>query len=156
MIKLGINKKTGEKVAIKVLKKKEMKNSDLEMVKTEIEILKVCQHPNIIRMFEVFESKENFYLVMELCLGGDLFSYMRRRANCISEERAREIIYDILKAVSYLHEYGIAHRDLKPENILITSNKDNAELKIADFGLGKILGPNGKCSDCFGTLVFIL
>ena len=76
LIKKGTNKKTGKQVAIKIMSKKDMTNQDLELVRTEIEILKICQHPNIIQLYEVFENLDYFYIIMEYCSGGDLFSYL--------------------------------------------------------------------------------
>ena len=78
LIKLGINKKTGKKVAIKIMNKKDMTNQDLELARTETEILKICQHPNIIQLYDVFENVKYFYLIMEYCPGGDLFSYLEK------------------------------------------------------------------------------
>ena len=133
-----------------------MSNSDLELAKAEIDILKICQHPNIIKIHEIFENKEFFFIVMELCEGGDLFAYLEKKRFRISESEAAEFIHKILAAVYYLHEYGIIHRDLKPENMLLTSKDDFAELKLADFGLSKIIGPKDSCMESFGTLVLLL
>jgi serine/threonine protein kinase len=93
---------------------------------------------------------------MEHCAGGDLFSYIESRGFKLSEERAVQIIHKLLTAVYYLHSYGIIHRDLKPENILMTDTSDTSDIRLLDFGLSKILGPNEKCTEPFGTLVFIL
>jgi serine/threonine protein kinase len=89
---------------------------------------------------------------MELCEGGDLFSYIHKRTH-ISEEIASAIIYKLLTAVSYLQLYGIIHRDLKPENILIANKQDFCDIRLVDFGLSKILGPNELCSEPYGTIV---
>lgn len=92
---------------------------------------------------------------MEYCSGGDLFSYIEKRGFKLSEPRAAALIHKLSAAVFYLHSYGIAHRDLKPENILMTDNTDEADLKLLDFGLSKIIGPSETCSEPFGTLVSI-
>lgn len=92
---------------------------------------------------------------MELCKGGDLFDYLQARKFNIPEKRAAELTQKILCAIYYLHSYGIIHRDLKPENILMSSKDDNADLKILDFGLSKIIGPGNKCNEPLGTLVTI-
>ena len=75
-VKLGIHKKTGKKVAIKIMKKQAMTTQDMELQKREIEILKICQHPNIIRLLDVFENQDYIYIVMQNCPGGDLFNYL--------------------------------------------------------------------------------
>ena len=90
---------------------------------------------------------------MEYCAGGDLFTYIEQRGFKLPEKRAAEIIHKISMAVCYLHSYGIAHRDLKPENILMTDNSDTADLRLLDFGLSKIIGPDDTCSEPYGTLV---
>ena len=192
LVKLGIHKKTGQKVAIKIMKKSSMDSSDLELVRTEIEILKICQHPNIIRLYNVFENADYLYIIMEYCYGGDLFSYLENRHFRVSEKRASNIInidyiYIIMEycpggdlfsylekrkfqipeeraaiimnkmceAVFYFQSYfGVIHRDLKPENILMTSNDDNGDIRILDFGLSKISTPNEKCTEPYGTLTY--
>ena len=132
-----------------------MTNEDLSLVQTEIEILKICQHPNIIHLYEVFENEEFFYIIMEYCAGGDLFSYLEKRHFHIREDRACQIIHKILTALYYIHSYGIIHRDIKPENILMTSLDNNADIKILDFGLSKILGPGEYCIEPYGTLSYV-
>ena len=154
LVKLGIDKKTGEKVAIKIMKKSSMDSSDLELVRTEIEILKICQHPNIIRLYNVFENPDYLYIIMEYCSGGDLFSFLENRNFRLSEKKASTIIHKMSTAVYYMHSFGVAHRDLKPENVLMTSDDDNGDIRILDFGLSKILGPYEKCDEPYGTLTY--
>jgi serine/threonine protein kinase len=162
LVRLGIHKQTGRKVAIKIMTKKDMDNKDLELVKTEIDILKICQHPNIIKLYDVFENVDYIYisnrllnLVMEHCSGGDLFSYIEKRGFRLPEPRAAEIIHKLCTAVYYIHSYGIAHRDLKPENILMTDSTDDADIRLLDFGLSKIIGPSDFCTEPYGTLVIV-
>lgn len=154
-VKLGIHKKTGKKVAIKVMKKKAMTKQDVELQKREIEILKICQHPNICKLIDVFENQDYIYIVMEYLKGGDLFNYLESRDFTITQERARQLSHEIGTAIYYLHNFGIAHRDLKPENILMTTNDDEAHPKLVDFGLSKIIGPGETCNDPFGTLSYV-
>lgn len=90
---------------------------------------------------------------MEYCSGGDFFVYLQKRGFKLPETRAAHIIHKLSAAVFYLHSYGIAHRDLKPENILMTDSSDNADVRILDFGLSKIIGPNETCTEPYGTLV---
>ena len=154
LVKLGIDKKTGQKVAIKIMKKSNMDSSDLELARTEIEILKICQHPNIIRLYNVFENEDYMYIIMEYCSGGDLFSYLEKRNFRVSEKRASTIIHKMSTAVYYMHSFGVAHRDLKPENVLMTSEDEDSDIRILDFGLSKILGPYEKCDEPYGTLTY--
>jgi serine/threonine protein kinase len=155
LVRLGIHKETGRKVAVKIMSKKDMTNQDLELVKTEIEILKIAQHPNIIRLYDIFENADFIYIIMEHCAGGDLFSYIEKRGFRMPEPFAANVINKLATAVYYLHSYGIAHRDLKPENILMTDNTENADIRLLDFGLSKIIGPNETCNDPFGTLSYV-
>lgn len=152
-VKLGYHKVNKRHVAIKSFKKKEMTPIDFGLVKTEIEILKVCQHPNIIKLYDMFENQDDIHIVMEYCEGGDLFGYLEQRGFKLKEEQAADFIYKIASAIFYLHSYGIAHRDLKPENILMTDTSDTADLKVMDFGLSKMIGPKEKCREYFGTIV---
>jgi len=90
---------------------------------------------------------------MEYFQGPDLFTYFESRNFTIKEELACKIVHQLATAIYYLHEYNIVHRDLKPENISMTSNDDNSDIKLLDFGLSKILPPNGICLDSVGTIV---
>ncbi len=155
LVKLGYHKLTGRKVAIKIINKKEMTNKQLELVKTEIDILKICQHPNIIRLYDVIENQEKIYIVTEYCSGKDLFTYIEKRGYKLPEKRAAEIIDKLSTAVFYIHSFGIVHRDLKPENILMTDNSDEADIRLLDFGLSKIIGPNETCREPYGTLSYV-
>ena len=155
LVKLGINKQTKEKVAIKIMNKKKMDTSDIELMRTEIEILKICQHPNIIRLYDIFENIDYIYIIMEYCPGGDLFSYLEKRKFQIPEERAAIIMNKMCEAVFYFQSYfGVIHRDLKPENVLMTSDGDDGDIRILDFGLSKISTPNEKCTEPYGTLTY--
>ena len=155
LVKLGINKQTKEKVAIKIMNKKKMDTSDIELMRTEIEILKICQHPNIIRLYDIFENIDYIYIIMEYCPGGDLFSYLEKRNFRISEGLAATIMKKMCDAVFYFQSYfGVIHRDLKPENVLMTSDGDDGDIRILDFGLSKISTPNEKCSEPYGTLTY--
>jgi len=154
-VRAGIHKKTQKRVAIKIMKKAMMSAMDLELVKQEIEILKVCQHPNLIRMLDVFENLTHIYIVMEYLSGGDLFSYLDVRKFRVSEQRAVKIIRELADGLRYLHSYGIVHRDLKPENILMVDKSDNSSVKIVDFGLSKLVGPVQQCKEPFGTLSYV-
>ena len=115
----------------------------------------MCQHPYIIRLLDIFENQDYIYIVMENLSGGDLFTYLEKRKFTIPEHRAKLIAHQIATALYYLHSFGIAHRDLKPENILMENDTETADLKIVDFGLSKIIGPNETSKDPFGTLVII-
>ena len=155
LVKYGINKETKREVAIKILSKKIMDPSDFELAKTEIDILKISQHPNIIKIYDVFDTADYIYIIMEYCNGGDLLSYIEKTNYKLPEPRTCEIIHKLSMAIYYLHSYGIIHRDLKPENILMTDDSKTADIRLLDFGLSKIVGSNQKCTESYGTLCFV-
>ena len=155
VVKLGINKKTQEKVAIKILCKNELSTFDLEQAKIEIETLKIANHPNIVKLYDVFENADFIYIITEYCEGGDLFSYLEARDFQIKEQRAAQILHQLATAIYFIHQYGIVHRDLKPENILMKDATDDSDIKLLDFGLCKMLGPNEMCNETFGTLSYV-
>ena len=154
-VKLGVEKKTKERVAIKIIKKNKTKPSDIELVRTEIDVMKLCHHPNVVHLLDHFENAEYIFIVMEYIRGGRLTDYMKEKKFNFTEKRAAEIIYQIALGVKYLHKYGIIHRDLKPDNIMLTEASDKGQIKIMDFGLSKILGKKEKTVDGFGTLTFV-
>ena len=154
-VKLGVEKKTNQRVAIKIIKKNKAKESDIELVRNEIDIMKLCFHPNVIHLLDHFENGEYIFIVMEYIKGGSLTDYFKKNEFNFSEKRAAEIIYQLAKGLKYLHKYGIIHRDLKPDNIMLTEASDKGNVKIMDFGLSKILGKKEKSTDGFGTLTFV-
>ena len=155
LVKSAIHKKTGKSVAVKVMSKRDMTVQDIELQRREIEILKMCQHPHIIRLLDLFENQDYIYIIMQKLVGGDLFTYLEKRKFQVPEARAKQLTHQIATALFYLHSYGVAHRDLKPENILMTDESDTASLKIVDFGLSKIIGPNETSMEPFGTLSYV-
>ena len=155
LVKCGINKETKQQVAIKIMAKKNMDKSDLELAKVEIDILKIGQHPNIIKLYDIYENENYIYIIMEYCSGGDLLSYFEHYEYELKETRVCEIIHKLSMAIYYLHSYGIVHRDLKPENILMTDLSPEADIRLLDFGLSKIVGNEEKCTEPYGTLSFV-
>ena len=155
LVKCGINKETKMPVAIKIMAKKNMDKSDLELAKVEIDILKIGQHPNIIKLYDIYENENYIYIIMEYCSGGDLLSYFEYHEYELPESKVCEIIHKLSMAIYYLHSYGIVHRDLKPENILMTDISDTADIRLLVFGLSKIVGNEEKCTEPYGTLSFV-
>ena len=110
MVRAAAHKQTGTEVAIKIINKAKLSAEDLGLAKREIEILKLCQHPNIIRLLDTFENPDYIYIVMELLRGGDLYEYISKRQFRLSESRVRNIIHSLATALYYLHNYGIVNR----------------------------------------------
>ena len=99
LVKSGINKETKKPVAIKIMAKKSMDKSDMELAKVEIDILKIAQHPNIIKLYDVFENENYIYIIMEYCSGGDLLSYFEYHEYELPETKVCEIIHKLSMAV---------------------------------------------------------
>jgi len=136
-------KEDGEKFAVKIVEKT-LIQEDIKLLKREIEIMKKVDHVNILKLMEIFEDDENVYIVMELVDGNELFDRIVDKGY-YSEKSTVHIVKQILYAVKYLHEQGIAHRDLKPENLLCSGEGSLEVVKIADFGLSKIFaGEKGE------------
>ncbi|XP_067329683.1 serine/threonine-protein kinase Chk2 [Anolis sagrei] len=151
-VKLGFEKTTCLKVAIKIINKKKCfrENDRPFNVETEVEILKKIDHPCLIKIKDFYEG-EDFYIVLELMEGGELFYKVRRPAK-LSEETSKFYFYQMLLAVQYLHQNGIIHRDLKLENILLSSpSEEKCLIKVSDFGQSKLLGESSLMQTLCGT-----
>lgn len=132
-----------------------MKPIEVFQQRREIEVLKMCQHNNIIKMIDLFENSDQYFIVLEYMQGKDLFDYIQKRGFTLAEARVQDLTYQIALGVKYLHEFGIVHRDLKLENIMMNDSSDSAIPKIVDFGLAKIIGPSNTASEPFGTLGYV-
>ena len=152
------NKKTGQLYACKKLSKLNVNN--LIKFRREINILVKMDHPNIIKLYDVFESQNSLYLIMEECHGGELFDRILKRIESnemYSEKEACEIIQQVMSAIEYCHKQGIVHRDLKPENLLYLREGPelNNPLKIIDFGLSQEININKILSSKVGTAYYV-
>jgi len=130
-VKLGIFKPTGEEFAIKVLNKEKIRKKMKNLALRENEIITKLNHINIVLVYCIINTKEDYFIIMEYCKLGELFDYIVKYKR-LSEEEASNFFYQLINGVEYIHSQGIAHRDLKPENLLLTEDK---VLKIIDFGL---------------------
>jgi serine/threonine protein kinase len=132
-----------------------MKPIEIYQQRREIDVLKMCQHPNIVGMIDLFENSDYYYIVLEYMQGKDLFDYIQFRNFKLSEQRVKEISYQLGLAIKYLHSYGIVHRDIKLENVMMSDNTEASVPKLVDFGLAKMIGPNEKADEPFGTLGYV-
>ena len=151
------NKKTGEIRACKQLSKLNIKN--LEKFEREIKILIKTDHPHIIKLYEVFETKRSLYLVMEKCKGGEVFDKIIehiRKKKMYSEKNAANMFLQVMSSIEYCHNHGICHRDLKPENLLYLNEGDEKDnpIKVIDFGLSQIF-INRKLKTKVGTAYYV-
>ncbi|KAL0357037.1 UNVERIFIED_CONTAM: Serine/threonine-protein kinase PEPKR2 [Sesamum calycinum] len=140
------SKATGEEFACKTLRKGE------EIVHREVEIMQhLSGHPGVVTLKAVYEDTESFYLVMELCSGGRLLDQMAREG-LYSEQKAANIIKELMLAIRYCHEMGVVHRDIKPENILLTSS---GQMKLADFGLAVRILDGQRLTGVVGSPAYV-
>ncbi|CAK9796429.1 Ovarian-specific serine/threonine-protein kinase Lok [Anthophora plagiata] len=128
--------------------------NDPEKIMNEVEILKALKHPCIIRTEEIVDTPRAVYIVLELMEGGELFERIKSRGRLL-EKHAKLIFYQVVLAVSYLHDSGITHRDLKPENILLASNSDITLAKVSDFGLSKLVDAQTMMKTFCGTPMYV-
>lgn len=171
------NKATGSVVAVKLITKADLKDvrctrasfvcvcddrccgsprlclqNERELLRTEIAVLKLVKHPHIVRLEDVFETPQTIYIVMERVKGGELFHRIVGRPR-FTEPEARALVIPLLQAVAYIHGMGIIHRDIKPENILCGNSL--TDIKLADFGLSKLVTPQEIMKMACGTLSYV-
>ena len=150
------NIETGKLYACKELQKNEL--ADIDSFNREIDILIKLDHPNIIKLYEVYENEDFIYIVMELCNGGELFDRIIKRTemgNPFTEKEAATIFKQLMSAVSYCHSNKIVHRDLKPENLLLLNKEENSPIKVIDFGMSVIYKDNDCMYERVGTAYYI-
>ncbi|SOV81309.1 calcium-dependent protein kinase 5 [Plasmodium sp. gorilla clade G3] len=148
----AVSKRTGQQRAIKIIEKKKIHN--IERLKREILIMKQMDHPNIIKLYEVYEDNEKLYLVLELCDGGELFDKIVKYGS-FSEYEAYKIMKQIFSALYYCHSKNIMHRDLKPENILYVDKTEDSPIQIIDWGFASKCMNNHNLKSVVGTPYYI-
>lgn len=135
-VRLGTHILTHERVALKILEKSRIQNiADMKRITREIQILKLLDHPNVVKLLEVIDTPKHIYLVMEYVEGGELFDYIVAHQR-VAEPEAVHFFRDIIAGLDYCHKRHVIHRDLKPENLLIASD---GHIKIVDFGLSNTI-----------------
>jgi len=143
IVKEGSHKQSNHSYAIKIVTKSKLTQEDEVALRDEIGVLKELRHAHIIRLYDVFDEPQYYYLVTERMRGGELFDRVVAKSY-YNEKEARDVCRILFKAMAYCHSREVAHRDLKPENLLLLSESDDAQIKIADFGFAKKC-PAPKC-----------
>jgi len=115
----------------------------------------MCDHPNVIKMLDTYKTTDHCHFILEYMKGKDLYDFLQQRSYKLQEQLAKKIFFHLLQGVKYLHGLGIVHRDIKLENIMMTDRTDNAIPKLVDFGLSKMLGPNQKATESYGTIGYV-
>ncbi|XP_078004819.1 serine/threonine-protein kinase BRSK2 isoform X10 [Phascolarctos cinereus] len=134
LVKLGVHCVTCQKVAIKIVNREKLSESVLMKVEREIAILKLIEHPHVLKLHDVYENKKYLYLVLEHVSGGELFDYLVKKGRLTPKE-ARKFFRQIISALDFCHSHSICHRDLKPENLLLDERNN---IRIADFGMASL------------------
>lgn len=147
------NRKTLHRAVKKCYKVRER---DSKALHREVNIMKLMDHPNVIRLYEVFEDRRCLYFVLEMCSGGELMEHIVNRQS-LSEKDSARVIRQVLRGVAYMHEKHVAHRDLKPENFLLQDSKPllRCTLKIIDFGCAAQVVPGTYLKTRAGTPAYI-
>ena len=153
-VRVCVHRDSGAQRAVKVLRKSHMDEDEKKMLFNEINNLKDLDHPNILKMYEFFEDEKRYYIVTDICKGGELFDEIVARGK-FSEQDASMLIKQVLSCVNYCHTNHIVHRDLKPENILLEQNKEFDQIKIIDFGTSLVFDENKKLDEKLGTPYYI-
>ncbi|XP_039739354.1 serine/threonine-protein kinase MARK1 isoform X3 [Pteropus medius] len=146
-VKLARHVLTGREVAVKIIDKTQLNPTSLQKLFREVRIMKILNHPNIVKLFEVIETEKTLYLVMEYASGGEVFDYLVAHGR-MKEKEARAKFRQIVSAVQYCHQKCIVHRDLKAENLLLDADMN---IKIADFGFSNEFTVGGKLDTFCGS-----
>lgn len=151
-VNLGLHRLTRKLVAIKAVGLEYMKDeSSKKKMSNEISILKILRHPNVTKLLETFDTDKHHLIVLELCPGGDLLNYVRKRRK-LNEKYAKFVFRDIMKGIAYLHQNGVVHRDIKLDNILLDGR---GSIKIGDFGVSRRVIDNELLFEQCGTPAYI-
>lgn len=151
-VNLGLHRLTRRLVAVKAINMEFMKDeSSKKKMNNEISILKMLRHPNVVKLLETFDTDKHHLIVMELCPGGDLLNYVRKRRK-LNEKYAKFVFKQIMEGLAYLHDNGVVHRDIKLDNILLDGH---GNIKIADFGVSRKVIDNEILFEQCGTPAYI-
>uniref|UniRef100_A0A8D2LEF0 non-specific serine/threonine protein kinase n=1 Tax=Varanus komodoensis TaxID=61221 RepID=A0A8D2LEF0_VARKO len=130
VVRLARHVFTGERVAVKVIDKSKLDSGAAAQLLQEVRCMKLVQHPNVVRLYEVIDTHAKLYLILELGDGGDMFDHIMQHEGGLAEEQAKHYFAQIVHAISYCHRLHVVHRDLKLEN-LGWLNQDNVNNSLA-------------------------
>lgn len=152
VVKLARHVFTGEKVAVKVIDKSKLDVSAAGQLLQEVRCMKLVQHPNVVRLYEVIDTHSKLYLILELGDGGDMFDHIMRYEGGLTEGRAKHYFAQIVHAISYCHKLHVVHRDLKPENVVFF--QEQGVVKLTDFGFSNCFQPGKMLTTSCGSLAY--
>lgn len=137
IVKTGIDIKTKNGVAVKIIDKEKLKGKEGMMI-NEIRIMRKLDHDHCVKLYDIYESEPHIYLITELVKDGDLFDCIVKN-RCFAEHVVKGMMTDMVSALDYMHSRSIVHRDIKPENILVNRISERYRLKLGDFGLSMVV-----------------
>ncbi|XP_060081277.1 SNF-related serine/threonine-protein kinase-like [Ylistrum balloti] len=152
VVKLARHVFTGEKVAVKVIDKTKLDDVSKAHLFQEVRCMKLVQHPNVVRLYEVIDTQTKLYLILELGDGGDMYDYIMKHNKGLEEKVARRYFRQIVEAVSYCHDLHVVHRDLKPENVVFFEKL--GIVKVTDFGFSNQFKPGSNLETSCGSLAY--
>jgi len=152
VVKLARHVFTGEKVAVKIIDKQKLDQSTQTQMLQEVRLMKLVQHPHVVRLYEVIDTATKLYLVLELGDGGDMYDYIMKHEGGLGEETARKYFKQIVTAIQYCHRLHVVHRDLKPENVVFFEKL--GMVKLTDFGFSNKFDPGQRLQTSCGSLAY--
>ncbi|KAF8794124.1 SNF-related serine/threonine-protein kinase-like [Argiope bruennichi] len=152
VVKLAKHVFTGEQVAVKVIDKTRLDDVSRAHLFQEVRCMKLVQHPNVVRLYDVIDTQTKLYLILELGDGGDMYDYILKHENGVDEETAKKYFRQIVHAISYCHKLHVVHRDLKPENVVFFEKL--GMVKLTDFGFSNKFCPGQKLETSCGSLAY--
>ncbi|KAJ8417463.1 hypothetical protein AAFF_G00286900 [Aldrovandia affinis] len=152
VVRLARHVFTGQLVAVKVIDKTKLDAMATGHLLQEVRCMKLVQHPNVVRLYEVIDTQTRLYLILELADGGDMYDYILRHEGGVSEERAKVHFAQIIRAISYCHRLHVVHRDLKPENVVFF--RQQGTVKLTDFGFSNRFQPGTMLMTSCGSLAY--
>uniref|UniRef100_A0A3P9PXA1 SNF-related serine/threonine-protein kinase n=1 Tax=Poecilia reticulata TaxID=8081 RepID=A0A3P9PXA1_POERE len=152
VVKLARHVFTGEKVAVKVIDKTKLDPVARGHLFQEVRCMKMVQHPNVVRLYEVIDTATKLYLILELGDGGDMYDCIMKHDGGLSEEVAKCYFAQIVHAISYCHRLHVVHRDLKPENVVFFEKQ--GVVKLTDFGFSNRFQPGKTLNTSCGSLAY--
>ena len=152
VVKVARHVFTGEKVAIKIIDKCKLDAVAKAHLFQEVRCMKLVQHPNIVKLYEVIDTQTKLYLILELGDGGDMYDYIMKHRGGLREDHARKYFQQIVQAINYCHQLHVVHRDLKPENVVFFEKL--GIVKLTDFGFSNKFVPGRKLETSCGSLAY--
>lgn len=153
-VRRAVRKHDQFRVAVKSMLKKDIKQSEVHLLRQEVRAMQMLTHPNIVSLVDLYESPTHVHIVLELCHGGELLERILRE-KFLSEVVCADLMHQILSAIAYMHDRGITHRDLKPENLLLAT-ETGWTVKVCDFGLSKFYDEStSRMSARLGTVYYM-